>query len=197
MDAIANFYFSIFMIIAGLCGIGVLAARHPITGAVNLIGVMLSLAGIYGLLAGPFLGIVQILVYAGAIMMLVVFVIMVLNSARERRRTPSGPFVLPALVLPVALVVCVVLVLNTAREARGLALPADGAAGNPPAVGTIDVLAKELFAFGGNDAWFILFELVGVVLLVALTGAVLLAKRRIGSVGETARPAETAEGGHA
>ena len=70
--------------------VGVALARHPINGAIALVSVMLALAGIYGLLSGPFLGIVQIAVYAGAIMMLVVFVIMVVGGAMDHQRPSAG-----------------------------------------------------------------------------------------------------------
>ena len=75
---IAQIYFSVFATLALACSLYLLVVRHPLYGALSLVGVMLSLAGIYSLLAAPFLGVVQVLTYAGAIMMLVVFVIMVI-----------------------------------------------------------------------------------------------------------------------
>lgn len=96
-------YFWLFAGIAVLCGIGLLLARHPINGAIYLIGVMLSMSGIYALMNSPFLAVLQVLVYAGAIMMLVVFVIMVLNQAKEHRIPVFDWFSLAGLVLPLVL----------------------------------------------------------------------------------------------
>lgn len=77
----------IYFIILGVIVVGsalcVLLSRHPLYGAISLVVTMLSLAGIYGLLGSPFVGVVQVMVYAGAIMMLLTFVIMVLNGARD------------------------------------------------------------------------------------------------------------------
>jgi NADH:ubiquinone oxidoreductase subunit 6 (subunit J) len=104
LDAILGpAYFWLFASISVLCGLGLLLARHPINGAIYLIGVMLSLSGIYALLNSPFLAVLQVLVYAGAIMMLVVFVIMVLNQAKEHTIPVIDWFGLAGLVLPVVL----------------------------------------------------------------------------------------------
>lgn len=76
----------LFFLFAGLaiaCGLSVVYQRNPLYSAVSLIGVFLSLACIYVLLAAPFIAAVQVLVYAGAIMVLVVFVIMLLNLDEE------------------------------------------------------------------------------------------------------------------
>nr|MBA3938277.1 NADH-quinone oxidoreductase subunit J [Planctomycetota bacterium] len=96
-------YFWLFAGIAVLCGLGLLLARHPLNGAIYLIGVMVSLSGIYALLDSPFLAVLQVLVYAGAIMMLVVFVIMVLNQAKDHQIPFFDWFSLVSLALPVAL----------------------------------------------------------------------------------------------
>ncbi len=77
---------AIFFIFAGLaiaCAISCVYHKNPLYSAVSLIGVLISLACIYITLAAPFIAAVQILVYAGAIMVLVVFVIMLLNLEEE------------------------------------------------------------------------------------------------------------------
>jgi len=167
-----SLYFSFFSIVSVACALGVLASKHPITGAVNLVVLMISLAGLYGILAGPFLGIVQILVYAGAIMMLVVFVIMVLGSARDRNRNPSGWLGLGAVVIAG---IFAFLIYDQVRIVD--VVP------HPEAVdGTIAQLAKAMFDFSEQGrGWYILFEIIGLVLLVALAGAVMLSKRELNS----------------
>src|ERR1700681_2240261 len=78
----------LFILFAGMaigCAIAVVAQRNPLYGAISLIGVFISLACLYVTLAAPFIAAVQVIVYAGAIMVLVVFVIMLLNVDHEER----------------------------------------------------------------------------------------------------------------
>src|SRR6266481_6950876 len=85
----------LFILFAGLaigCAIGVVAQRNPLYCAISLIGVFVSLACLYVTLSAPFIAAVQVIVYAGAIMVLVVFVIMLLNvdqAERQPRRLRS------------------------------------------------------------------------------------------------------------
>src|SRR5881392_398377 len=79
----------LFILFAGLaigCALAVVAQRNPLYSAISLIGVFISLACLYLMLAAPFIAAVQVIVYAGAIMVLVVFVIMLLNVEEEERR---------------------------------------------------------------------------------------------------------------
>src|SRR3984957_6674207 len=82
MDAIL---FIVFAFIAVACAINLVLQRHPISSALSLIGVMAALAALYLLLGGEFIAMAQLIVYAGAIMVLFVFVIMLLNAGVERR----------------------------------------------------------------------------------------------------------------
>ena len=92
----------LFILFAGLaigCAISMVVQRNPLYSAISLIGVFISLACLYVMLAAPFIAAVQVIVYAGAIMVLVVFVIMLLNVEEEERQ----PLRLRALV-PIAVV---------------------------------------------------------------------------------------------
>src|SRR5271165_6400807 len=78
----------IFLIFAGIavfCGISLVVQTHPIASALSLIGVMGSLAVLYLQLGGEFIAMAQIIVYAGAVMVLFIFVIMLLNAGAEPR----------------------------------------------------------------------------------------------------------------
>src|ERR1700685_2837486 len=75
--------FLIFAAIAVFCGISLVVQTHPIASALSLIGVMGSLAVLYLLLGGEFIAMAQVIVYAGAIMVLFIFVIMLLNAGGE------------------------------------------------------------------------------------------------------------------
>src|ERR1043165_1962680 len=96
-----------FILFAGLavgCAISLVVQRNPLYSAISLIGVFIALACLYVTLAAPFIAAVQVIVYAGAIMVLVVFVIMLLNVEEEERR----PLRLRSLI-PIALMLASVL----------------------------------------------------------------------------------------
>ena len=82
MDAVL---FLVFAAIAVVCAVNLVLQRHPIASALSLIGVMGSLAFVFLQLGAEFLAAAQLVVYAGAIMVLFVFVIMLLNEGKERK----------------------------------------------------------------------------------------------------------------
>ena len=184
---IAQVYFWIFAAVAVLCALSVLGSRHPINGAMSLIGTMVALAGIYSIIGSPFMATLQVLVYAGAIMMLVVFVIMVLNSAKDHA-TPRLDLLGVASLLP-----AVGLGALFCRVFLGLEAKAAVAMDPTAPRGDVEAISKTLFGAGERTGgWALLFLAVGVILLTAIVGAVLLAKRHL-VVEPTTHPAE---GGH-
>src|ERR1700733_10157155 len=82
MDAIL---FLIFAALAVVCALNLVLQSHPISSALSLVGVMGALALLYLLLGGEFIAAAQLIVYAGAIMVLFIFVIMLLNAGTERK----------------------------------------------------------------------------------------------------------------
>ncbi len=171
---IANIYFGGLSLAALCCAIGVLTSRHPLNAAVLLIGAMLALSGIYALLDAPFMAVVQILVYAGAVMMLVIFVIMVLNRAREDKLPRFDSWSVATAAAPLALTA--LLAFQMAKHP--LAGSAAAVRGEP------EPIAARMFAMGDGGGWWLLFVAVGVTLLVAVVGAVLLAKRKLDTPAE-------------
>ncbi|MCW5980236.1 MAG: NADH-quinone oxidoreductase subunit J [Bryobacteraceae bacterium] len=160
--------FLIFAAIAVACGVNVVVQRHPITSAISLIGVMGSLAALYLLLGGEFIAAVQVVVYAGAIMVLFVFVIMLLNAGAEGRSGRSWPVRLlgiPFLVLLLGLLSFVVQAYapKTDRVVFGAFT-----SGGPRDIG------KLLFT-----EYLLPFELTSVLILIAIAGAVVLARKEI------------------
>ena len=168
---LALIYFIILACIAVGSALCVFLSRHPLYGALSLIVSMLSLAGIYGLIGAPFIGVVQIMVYAGAIMMLLTFVIMVLNGARDSK-TPRfdkvSLFVFPAVLLLAFLL--------------GFALISTPFAFSYETLkGTVALTSSNLFDPDvSGHGYFILFEAIGLLLLSAMAAAILMAKRRLG-----------------
>ena len=189
-------YFVVFALITLLCGCGVLISRHPINGAVNLIGVMLGLSGVYALLAAPFLAVVQILVYAGAIMMLVVFVIMILNGAKQTNRLPFGNLSRVALLVPLllaAIAVTAMVKVGPVLQDSAVAMAQEGSA----PVGEPGEIARVMFDQDADGyGYFLLFEIVGLLLLVAVVGAVMLSKRDLASIADASPDQAVTEGAH-
>src|SRR4051812_9328063 len=111
----------LFLLFGGIgigCAISMVVQRNPLYSAISLIGVFISLACLYVLLSAPFIAAVQVIVYAGAIMVLVVFVIMLLNVEEEARRTVRMRYLLPiGVLLAAALVGEVVFTLSTVSDA--------------------------------------------------------------------------------
>jgi NADH-quinone oxidoreductase subunit J len=139
------------------------AQRNPLYSAISLIGVFVSLACLYIMLAAPFIAAVQVIVYAGAIMVLVVFVIMLLNVEHEERRPTRLKFLVPlAVVLAAVLIAEVAFVLVTVRDF-----------GTPVSnVGLTHSIGSSLFTI-----YLLPFEITSILLLMAMVGAMTLAQR--------------------
>ena len=98
----------LFILFGGLaigCALAVVAQRNPLYSAISLVGVFISLACLYVMLAAPFIAAVQVIVYAGAIMVLVVFVIMLLNVEEEERGRRRLKFLVPMAVAMAAILI--------------------------------------------------------------------------------------------
>jgi len=156
--------FFIFAGIAVFCGINLVAQTHPIASALSLIGVMGSLAILYLQLGGEFIAAAQMIVYAGAIVVLFVFVIMLLNAGVEEQTKGSQVALLvgvPGMLTGSVLMAWVVLRHSGTEKVAIGALP-----GHP-----VDV-AQLLF----HD-FLLPFEITSVLILIAIMGAVVLASK--------------------
>jgi NADH-quinone oxidoreductase subunit J len=165
MDAILFF---IFAVIAVLCAVNLVVQTHPISSALSLIGVMGALAVLYLLLGAEFMAAAQIIVYAGAIMVLFIFVIMLLNAGAEQRVSRSQfakVFGVPALVgfLGVVAFLIQTLLPNTKDVVFG-----SFQGGSAQAVG------RKLFT-----EYLLPFEVTSLLILIAILGAVVLARKEI------------------
>src|SRR3712207_6010616 len=94
LPTVSQLLFVLFGAMALGCAVALVAQRNPLYSAISLVGVFVSLACLYLTLQAPFIAAIQVIVYAGAIMVLVVFVIMLLNVEEEAR----GPLRLTSLI---------------------------------------------------------------------------------------------------
>ena len=165
----AAFIFFFLAVVAVAAALGMLISRSPVTSALWLVLNLFCIAGLYITLNAPFIGVIQVLVYAGAIMVLFLFVIMLLNlSALPRLQEFDWKLGL-AFVVGMVLLAQFVYVL-----AMGLgALPEPVIAETAVLTGSATFIAAELFT-----TYALPFEVIGILLLVATVGAVMLAKRR-------------------
>jgi len=159
----------LFFVFAGLAVLGavnLILQPHPIHSALSLILVMASLAVLYLLLGAEFIAAVQVIVYAGAIMVLFVFVIMLLNAGREEPTNVSR--LARYLGLPLAILLLVETTYLLYRWSSPALVEADRLDGGVKALGQL------LF----TD--FVLpFELTSILILVAILGALVLAKKEL------------------
>ena len=155
----------LFIVFAGLClagAVNLLLQSHPINSALSLVVVMSSLAVLYLLLGAEFLAAAQIIVYAGAIMVLFTFVVMLLNAGREERT--MGSHAAKALGFPaVAAVLAVISTVILKAQGLGSTSPTD------PITST-EELSRVLF-----HELLLPFEVTSVLILIAILGAVALA----------------------
>lgn len=140
-------------------------SRNPVTSAMFLVLTLLSLAGLFVLLNAFFLAAVQVLVYAGAVMVLFLFVIMLLDLGEERRRRVRKFGLITGVASVGALVSILIMSLRAARPAAGLVAP--------QLQGTTAPLGKLLLT-----RYLLPFEVISILLLVAMVGAILLGKKQ-------------------
>ncbi len=151
-------------------GIGTVTSRNPIASLLFLVLSFFSLAALYVLLGAHFIAAIQVIVYAGAIMVLFLFVIMLLNLGHDYRSDlRKGGWIMTAF-LAAGLIGYAV---SQAFQSSAGTL-ARTAAGPAPEANAVGAIAYPLF-----QKYVVPFELVGLLLLVAIVGAVVVAKRKV------------------
>ena len=151
-----------------ICGaIAMLVYKNPMFSALGILITMLSVAGMFALLNATFLFLVQLIVYAGAIMTLILFILMFLNIKEED--LPDEPNKFKLIVIGAIIMIPLnILILKAVSK-----LPAKDLSISDTNFGDIKPLGMELY-----NNWFIAFELISILLLIALIGSVVLAKKR-------------------
>ena len=159
---------------AVISGLLVITRRNAVHSALALIITLLSVAGLYLMLYAPFVAGVQIIVYAGGIMVLFLFVIMLVNIERASKERQFNR------IWPVGLVAsCALLALFVGAFSKGRALLPDRMVQLPEATNTQQVAAMLYGEAGKMGEYTFAFEIASLLLLVAILGAVIMTKKKI------------------
>jgi len=166
-----SIYFFILATLAVVSGLFTITRSHPLSATLSLVVTLIAVAGLYALLSADFLFVIQILVYAGAIMALMVFVIMLLNVSPQEMPPEEGLKKRVGLTLlflsPFFFLFQRSILLQFRNQSTDF-IPVGSD------FGTIQGVGQLLY----QDYYFT-FEIISILLLVALVGVVALAKRRI------------------
>jgi NADH-quinone oxidoreductase subunit J len=163
-----------FLVLAGICiaaAVNVLVQRQPIHAALSLIVAFISLAGIYIQMQAEFIAIMQIVVYTGAIMVLFVFVIMLLN-VRPEQRAPEQVSLVKYLGIPLTFLLVTQVSLTIFNPFVNQNIQIDDSSSS--LITSTQAIGRLLFT-----DYALPFELTSILLLVAIVGAILLAKKEL------------------
>jgi NADH-quinone oxidoreductase subunit J len=161
--------FSVFGISAIVFAFNVVFRKNAVHCALHLVGVLLSLSGLFVLLNAQFIAAIQILIYAGAIMVLFLFVVMLLNVRGEAPLLTPGAW--KGFGFFFALIVFVELLWVVLTQGGSIA--PEPRATLPPEFGSPAEIGRILYS-----TWLFPFEVTSILLLIAVIGAVVLAKRK-------------------
>ena len=164
--------FYIFAALSILGGLGVLFLRNPIHCALSLVATFFCLGSIYVMLNAEFVAVIQVLVYAGAIMVLFLFVLMLLSSKTSDQNTnkwPIGKILAGLLSFGIFVKIASLFSMGDLQLGPKGAYPLEVV----EEVGSISLIGRLLFT-----DYILSFEIIAILLLVAVIGAVVIAKRR-------------------
>ena len=165
--------FIIFALVAIVCAFNLVLQKHPISSALSLIGVMGSIAVLYLLLGAEFIAMAQMIVYGGAVMVLFIFVIMLLNAGTEKTTHKSWFAQIAGLPLLLAFVAVVGFLIRSALPGS-LSAPLRTVRFGSWVGGTAEEVGKLLFT-----QYLLPFEVISILILIAILGAVVLARKEI------------------
>lgn len=170
MEYLQLFFFYLVALVAVISGFCVISCKNPINSAISLVMTFFCLAVFYVMLHAPFMAAVQLMVYAGAIMVLIIFVMMLLNQGAEvisrYRHAVIGAFVAAGLMM-----VQIIVILKQGGVS-GTVGPINSEV--VAEVGHTELIGQAMFT-----DFLLPFEIASILLLVAIVGAVVLAKREV------------------
>lgn len=163
------FLFFLFASVAIAAAVLVIVHRNPVYSALSLILTLFALAGLYVLLQAPFIAAIHIIVYAGAIMVLFLFVIMLLDLKKDEKKEGGnklGPIL--GIAAAVILVVEIFFFITSTRSPAASGAPMNSITGDTQSIGLL-LFTRYLFPF----------EIASVLLLSAIIGSIVLAKLKL------------------
>jgi NADH-quinone oxidoreductase subunit J len=163
-------FFAFVTLVAIISAVMVVVCRNPINSALSLIMTFFCLATYYVMLDASFIAAIQIMVYAGAIMVLIVFTIMLLNIRVDANKQQSHKIILGSIIGAFTLLNTVFLLL----KGRAAAPTGPYTPEMIKTVGSTELIGQEMFT-----NFLLPFEITSILLLVAIIGAVILAKKKI------------------
>jgi NADH-quinone oxidoreductase subunit J len=163
-------FFYLVALAAVISGFVVIKCQSPVNSAIGLVNTFFCLAIFYVMLHAPFMAAVQIMVYAGAIMVLILFVIMLLNLGTEARKRYTHGIVWSS----IASLMVLFNVIFFIKRGRVTGAEGDITAFTVQSVGHTELIGKAMFT-----EFLLPFEIASILLLVAIVGAVVLAKKEV------------------
>ncbi len=160
--------FIVFAVVAVVSAFNLVLQKHPISSALSLIGVMASLAVLYLLLGAEFIAMAQMIVYGGAVMVLFVFVIMLLNAGAEKASSKSWFAQIAGLPLLLAFVAVLGFLIRRVLPSLGNVQFGSWYGGTAQNIG------RMLFT-----QYLLPFEIISILILIAILGAVVLGRKEI------------------
>ena len=163
-------FFAIITLVAVVSAVLVITCKNPINSALALIMTFFCLATYYVMLDAPFMAAIQVMVYAGAIMVLIVFVIMLLNVRIDASKKHTHKVAFGCIIGFFTLITTAVLLFKSTAS-----MPTGPYSGEIiKQLGHTELIGKEMFT-----SFLLPFEITSILLLVAIIGAVILAKKKI------------------
>ena len=166
------FVFYLFATLVIASGVMTIASRNPVHSVLWLILAFFNAAGLFLLIGAEFLAFLLVIVYVGAVAVLFLFVVMMLDVDFAELRAGFATYLFPGLILAIVLLAEMVAAL-LARNAGGIDLAAQAVAPSPTAPSNIVALGQMLYS-----RYLFIFEAAGILLLVAMVGAIVLTRRK-------------------
>jgi NADH-quinone oxidoreductase subunit J len=163
-------FFYLVALVAVISGYLVIRCKSPVNSALGLVNTFFCLAIFYVMLHAPFMAAIQVMVYAGAIMVLILFVIMLLNLGSEARKSYLHGIVWSSL----ASLLVLVNIIYFLKRGRVTGAEGDITDYTVQSVGHVELIGKTMFT-----EFLLPFEIASILLLVAIIGAVVLAKKEV------------------